>query len=216
MYDESQRAFLYPRFIYLCGFPINSHKRRKDPHSIAVATYVWKKARRNWKIIYRRTYVEGLRSARFSLSCPSARFYRRFAHGSSYPHLYSLSEPCRDLLSRPTNYLIIKFFHPPPLSREKRPEGCTSFGPFTMISLFYGGCVRRPLGIPCKRAMKAISTMASRLHARHVVKINSSAIRLANVLSDRCLRSPSKRTNETRSFCYLLSCSRSFLLKLVY
>lgn len=92
MYDESQRAFLYPRFIYFCGFPINSHKRRKDPHSIAVATYVWKKARQNWKIIYRRTYVEGLRSARFSLSCPSARFYRRFAHGSSYPHLYSLSE----------------------------------------------------------------------------------------------------------------------------
>lgn len=52
-----------------------------------------------------------------------------------------------------------------------RAEGCRSFGPFTMISLFYGGCVRRPLGIPCKRAMKAIST---RPLSRHVVKINPS------------------------------------------
>lgn len=82
---------------------------------------------------------------------------------SSYPHFVFVSrndEPGRDLLSRPTNYLIIKFFHPPPLPREERAEeGCRLFGPFTMISLFYGGCVRRPLGIPCKRAMKAISTM---------------------------------------------------------
>lgn len=99
----------------------------------------------------------------------SPRAYKQL---SSFRIRCTNDEPDRDLLSRPTNYLIIKFFHPPPpLAREERAGGCRSFGPFTMISLFYGGCVRRPLGIPCKRAMKAIST---RPLSRHVVKINPS------------------------------------------
>lgn len=108
----------------------------------------------------------------------------RTSRTSSYPHFVFVArndEPDRDLLSRPTNYLIIKFFHPSTL--PPREEGCRSFGPFTMISLFYGGCVRRPLGIPCKRAMKAISTVPhaythththTSLSTRHVVKINPS------------------------------------------
>lgn len=38
---------------------------------------------------------------------------------SSYPHFVFVArndEPDRDLLSRPTNYLIIKFFHPSTLT----------------------------------------------------------------------------------------------------